>query len=54
MENEFVNLKIRKKYRDLLKEYSKKHGVKMYALVELLIKEKCNRKILSTKNLLND
>jgi len=46
MEGKFVNIKIRKEYRDMLKEYSKNHGYKMYALIEELIKEKCTKKIL--------
>ena len=43
---DFVTIKIRKEFRDLLKEHCKKHGIKMYALLEQLIKEKCNRTIL--------
>ena len=51
MEDKFVNIKIRKEYRDMLKEYSKNHGYKMYALIEELIKEKCTKRILySNKN----
>jgi len=46
MEGEFVNIKIRKEFRDMLKEYSKNHGYKMYALIEELIKDKCTKKIL--------
>ena len=46
MENKFVNIKIRKEFRDMIKEYSKNHGYKMYALIEELIKEKCTKKIL--------
>ena len=46
MEGEFVNIKIRKEFRDMLKEYSKNHGYKMYALIEELIKEKCTKRIL--------
>ncbi len=46
MEGKFVNIKIRKEYRDMLKEYSKNHGYKMYALIEELIKDKCTKKIL--------
>jgi len=46
MEDKFVNIKIRKEYRDMLKEYSKNHGYKMYALIEELIKEKCTKRIL--------
>jgi len=48
MKDEFVNIKIRKKYRDLLKDYSKIHGYKMYALTEELIKEKCKKRLLYT------
>ena len=43
---EFVTIKIRKEYRDMLKDYSKNHGYKMYSLLEHLIKEKCTKKIL--------
>jgi len=46
MENKFVNIKIRKEFRDMIKEYSKNHGYKMYALIEELIKEKCTKRIL--------
>ena len=46
MEDKFVNIKIRKEYRDMIKDYSKDHGYKMYALIEELIKEKCTKKIL--------
>ncbi len=46
MEDKFVNIKIRKEFRDMIKEYSKDHGYKMYALIEELIKEKCTKKIL--------
>jgi hypothetical protein len=46
MNNKFVNIKIRKEYRDMIKEYSKDHGYKMYALIETLIKDKCTKKIL--------
>ena len=44
--NEFVTIKIRKEYRDMLKDYSKNHGYKMYSLLEQLIKEKCTKTIL--------
>ena len=40
MNDKFVNIKIREEYRDMIKEYSKHHGYKMYALIESLIKEK--------------
>jgi len=46
MKDKFVNIKIRKEFRDMIKEYSKNHGFKMYALVEELIKEKCTKRIL--------
>ena len=46
MKDKFVNIKIRESYRDMLKEYSKHHGYKMYALIEELIKKKCNQRIL--------
>ena len=46
MKEEFVTIKIRKLYRDMIKEYSKTNGYKMYALIEELIKERCTRKIL--------
>jgi hypothetical protein len=46
MEDKFVNIKIRKEFRDMIKEYSKTHGYKMYALIEELIKEKCTKRIL--------
>ena len=46
MKDKFVNIKIRETYRDMIKEYSKNHGYKMYALIETLIKEKCTKKIL--------
>ena len=46
MKEQFVNIKIRKEYRDMIKNYSKNHGYKMYALIEELIKEKCKKNIL--------
>ena len=46
MEDKFVNIKIRKEFRNMIKEYSKTHGYKMYALIEELIKEKCTKRIL--------
>ena len=36
-----VDIKIRKEYRDILKIYCKENGLKMYALVEQLIKKNC-------------
>ena len=47
MEDKFVNIKIRKEFRDMIKEYSKNHGYKMYALIEEIIKEKCTKFIQS-------
>ena len=46
MKDEFVTIKIRKEYRDIIKDYSKTNGHKMYALIEELIKEKCTKRIL--------
>jgi hypothetical protein len=46
MDDTFVNIKIRKEFRDMLKDYSKHHGYKMYALIETLIEEKCTKRIL--------
>ena len=46
MKDKFVTVKIRKLYRDMIKEYSKNHGYKMYALIEELIKERCKKRIL--------
>ncbi len=46
MEDKFVNIKIRKQYRDMLKDYSKNNGYKMYAIIESLIEEKCKKRIL--------
>ena len=46
MEDKFVNIKIRKEYRDMIKKYSKIHGYKMYALIEELIKDRCTKRIL--------
>ena len=42
--DKFVDIKIRAKYRDMLKEYCKDNGYKMYACVENLIEEKCRKK----------
>ena len=46
MKDEFVTIKIRKLYRDMIKEYSRTNWYKMYALIEELIKEKCTKRIL--------
>ncbi len=46
MKDKFVNIKIRKEFRDMIKEYSSVHGYKMYALLEELIKQKCTQRIL--------
>ena len=45
-DNQTVFIKIRKEYRDMVKDYSKTHGYKMYGLIEELIKEKCTKRIL--------
>ena len=45
MEDKFVNIKIREEYRDMLKDYSKHHGYKMYA-VRRTNKTKCTKRIL--------
>ena len=42
--NEFVTIKIRKEYRDMLKDYSKNHGYKMYSLLEQINKRKVYEK----------
>ena len=39
MKEKFVNIKIREEFRDMLKDYSKHHGYKMYALLEELKKQ---------------
>ena len=36
-----VDIKIHKEYRDILKQYCKDNGLKMYAMVEQLIKKNC-------------
>ena len=46
---EFVTIKIRKEYRDILKQYSKRHGLKMYALLEDLIKKIEKKTILTER-----
>jgi hypothetical protein len=42
--DKFVDIKIRVKYRDMLKEYCKDNGYKMYACVENLIERNCRKK----------
>ena len=42
--DKFVDIKIRAKYRDMLKEYCKDNGYKMYAYVENLIEQNCRKK----------
>ena len=42
--SKFVDIKIRAKYRDMLKEYCKDNGYKMYACVENLIEQNCRKK----------
>ena len=54
MKEQFVNIKIRKEYRDMIKDYSKNHGYKMYALIEELIKEKCKKKVLYSNQTLQN
>jgi len=46
MKEKLVDIKIRREYRDMLKEYCKHNGYKMYVVVEKLIKEKCTKRIL--------
>ena len=41
MKEKFVDIKIRKEYRDLLKEYCNQSGDKMYIKIEKLIKQHC-------------
>ena len=42
--DKFVDLKIRYKYKEILKEYCQKYGYKMYALIEQLIEKECSDK----------
>ena len=42
--DKFVDIKIRQKYRDMLKEHCKDNGYKMYACVENLIEQNCRKK----------
>jgi len=53
MKEKLVDIKIRKKYRDILKSYSKTHGIKMYRLVETLIEERCSKPNFKGRQLLN-
>jgi len=53
MKEKLVDIKIRKKYRDILKNYSKTHGIKMYRLVENLIEERCGKPNFDGRKLLN-
>jgi hypothetical protein len=52
---ERVDIKIRSMYRDLLKEYCKSNGLKMYRVVERLIETNCKlyeppkRKLLTSE-----
>ena len=39
------NIKIKPGVHKLLKEYCNKHGLKMFAFVERLIKEKCRTEV---------
>ena len=52
MKEKLVDIKIRKKYRDILKSYSKTHGIKMYRLVENLIEERCSKPNFDGRKLL--
>ncbi|SVB67078.1 uncharacterized protein METZ01_LOCUS219932 [marine metagenome] len=49
---ERVDIKIRPMYRDLLKEYCKANGFKMYAFVEKLIENNCKSYELPKRKLL--
>ena len=42
--DKFVDIKIRAKYRDMLKEYCKDNGYKLNAYVESLIEQNCRKK----------
>jgi len=42
--DKFVDIKIRVKYRDMLKEHCKDNGYKMYVCVENLIEKNCRKK----------
>ena len=44
MEDKFVNIKIREEYRDMLKDYSKHHGYKMYNSIRRTNKTKMYKK----------
>jgi len=52
MKDKFTTIKIRTQYRDMIKQYSAEHGYKMYALLEVIIEEKCKEKriLYSNKN----
>jgi hypothetical protein len=50
--DKFVDIKIRKRYKELLKEYCKYHGYKMYALVEQLIEKNCSIRAPNERNVL--
>ena len=41
---EIKNLKIRKEFHKILKDYCKKNGLVMSRFLEKLIKDKCNEK----------
>ena len=42
--DKFVDIKIRAKYRDMLKEYCKDNGYKMYFMLRSLIEQNCRKK----------
>ena len=51
--DKFVDIKIRAKYRDMLKEHCKDNFYKMYAYVVNLIEQNCRKKkvlIVDRKN----
>jgi len=41
-----VDIKIRKQYRDILKDHCKENGLKMYICVERLIESNCKKKTM--------
>ena len=47
--NKIKNLKISEGTHSILKKYCKSNGLKMFAFVELLIKEKCKQKKIFTE-----
>ena len=43
-EDKFVDIKIRYKYKKMLKDFATRHGYKMYRLVEQIIEKECAEK----------